>query len=51
MAWIDDDVAYAKYPGAHWVYNKLTLAEKLEYVCGPAGIKNSASVNILYDQQ
>ena len=39
MAWIDDDVAYAKYPGAHWVYNKLTLAEKLEYVCGPAGIK------------
>ena len=26
-------------PVPSWVYNKLTLAEKLEYVCGPAGIK------------
>lgn len=38
MAWIDDDVAYAKHPGSNWVYNKLTLAEKLDYVCGPAGV-------------
>lgn len=32
-----DEEAYASHPGSAWVYNKLTLSEKLGYVCGPAG--------------
>jgi len=36
---IFDEEAYASHPGSNWVYNKLTLSEKLGYVCGPAGVK------------
>ena len=32
-----DEEAYASHPGSAWVYNKLTLSEKLGHVCGPAG--------------
>ena len=30
--------AYLKYPAQRWVYNKLTLSERLGYNTGPAGI-------------
>ena len=32
----NDEDAYSGLPGAHWVYNKLQLSEKLGYVCGPS---------------
>ena len=46
---IDDDAPYANNLVPR-VYNKLTLAEKLEYVCGPPGIKVHREYIILIDE-
>lgn len=36
--YVEDRDAWLRYPRDRWVYNRLELAERLGYPCGPAGV-------------